>query len=106
MPVFALEGSSDVDKMFGENRKPEQLSRPQMLQSSREGEKGFSDKRLLCRKGFHVQLGSERFSGSDTMSGRVDELMVRDVRRETCGFLCLVEEATLHQRGHVASSVV
>lgn len=92
--------------MFDENRKPEQRSRPQMLQSSRDGEKGFSDKRPPCRKGFQVQLGSERFSGGDTMSGRVDKLMVRDVRRETCGFLYLVEEATMHQREHVASSAV
>lgn len=75
-----------------------------MFQSSRDGEKGFSDQRLPCRKGFHVQLGSEHLSGGDTMSGIVDELMVRDVRRETCGFLCLGEEATLHKRGHVATS--
>lgn len=92
--------------MFDENRKPEHRSRPQLLQASREGEKGFSDKRLPCRKRFHVQLGSEHFSGGDRMSGRVKSGRADSERWEKRNLWIIVEEATLHQRGHVASSAV
>lgn len=40
------------------------------------------------------------------MSGRVNKLMMKDVRGETCEFLCPVEEATVHQRENVASLAV
>ena len=31
---------------------------------------------------------------------------MRDMRGDACGFLCLAEGATLHCRGHVASSAL
>ena len=38
----------------------------------------------------------------NAMSGQADELMIRDMRRGTCRFLCLAEEATLRPGGHIA----
>ena len=40
------------------------------------------------------------------MSGRVNEVMMRNMRGEIYGFLRLVEGATLHPRGHVVSSAL
>lgn len=40
------------------------------------------------------------------MSGRVDEVMMRDMKEEIYGFLCLAGETTLHPRGHVVSSTL
>ena len=37
-------------------------------------------------------------------SRRVNKVIMRDMRRDACGFLCLAEKATLYPQRHVSSS--
>lgn len=46
--------------------------------------------------------GGKNSCANDAMSERVGEVIMGDMRGETCGFLCLAEEVTLHPRGQTS----
>ena len=121
------ERSSEVDELFDGHRNLSNVRGrgcPYLL-----GKKGFSDERLpraarkwtlLGRPVAYIKVALSNVTicllyikgwregkngcANDAMSGRVDDVIMRDIRGVTWGFLCLAEETTLHPRQWAADA--